>query len=398
MSGSVQPADRSIDTDTKTSRACLLVRLFRRLSFCAPLLVILGAVADGSSALASPTHQPKPSVQFVAGAAAMVELPRGRPPMVTEETERAIDKALKFLASRQGSDGVFRDQGSMGTYPVTMTSLAGLAILASGNTPTEGPYAPRLRKAVNYVTQSSQRNGLICRSGPESSRSMYGHGFGMLFLAEVMGMEEDDDRLAQIRWVLQKGVVLTEKSQSHLGGWLYTPDMQGDEGSVTVTQVQALRAARNAGIAVPKKVIGNAMKYLEKSALPDGGIAYRVGMSDSRPPITAAAVACWFNAGEYDNPLARRALRFCKENIGHGQNRRGVWGHFFYAHLYMAQITYLAGDQDWNDYYPKMRDYLLSTQNDDGSWDGDSVGRVYGTAIALIILQLPYGHLPIMQR
>ncbi|MFQ5410755.1 MAG: hypothetical protein ACE5EC_00600, partial [Phycisphaerae bacterium] len=127
-------------------------------------------------------------------------------------------------------------------------------------------------------------------------------------------------------------------------------------------------------------------------------IAYRVGMSGSRPPITAAAVACWFNAGEYDNPMALKALRFCKNNIGFGQTRRGVWGHFFYAHLYLGQVMYLAGQKEWKQYYPKMRDHLLSIQNEDGSWDGDSVGKVYGTSIALIILQLPYNNLPIMQR
>ena len=51
----------------------------------------------------------------------------------------------------------------------------------------------------------------------------------------------------------------------------------------------------------------------------------------------------------------------------------------------------------WNDYYAKRRDYLLSVQQADGEWWGDGVGDVYGTAIALIILQLPFNQLPIMQ-
>jgi hypothetical protein len=279
-----------------------------------------------------------------------------------------------------------------------MTALSGLAFASSGSTPTQGPYAPNIRRAMTYVLRSPQRNGLICRPGDEETRSMYGHGFSMLFLSEMMGMEEDAERLDQIRYTLRKGVDLIARSQSGLGGWLYTPDMNGDEGSVTITQVQGLRAARNAGIAVPKSVIDKAMNYLERSVQPDGGIAYRVGMSGSRPPITAAAVACWFNAGQYDNPLALNALRFCKRTIGIGDRRGGTWGHWFYAHLYLAQVMYLAGQQEWNDYYPKISAHLIATQNDDGSWDGDGVGRVYGTAVALIILQLPYNTLPIMQR
>ncbi|MCB9852706.1 MAG: terpene cyclase/mutase family protein [Phycisphaerales bacterium] len=329
---------------------------------------------------------------------ALAQLPQKRPAHITEETEKAIKKGLAYLATRQSKDGSFQESGDLGSYPTSMTALAGLALIASGSTPTQGEYAPQLRKSLTYAIESAKRNGLICRDGSESSRSMYGHGFTMLFLAQVMGMEEDPERLARIRSVLRKGVELTERSQSRLGGWLYTPDMDGDEGSVTVTQVQALRAARNAGVAVPKKVIDRAMGYLEKSVQPDGGIAYRVGMSGSRPPITAAAVACWFNAGEYENPLARKALRYCKTNIGVGQNQGGVWGHFFYAHLYLSQVMYLSGEKDWDEYFPKMRDYLLSTQNEDGSWNGDSVGQVYGTSIALLILQLPYNNLPIMQR
>jgi hypothetical protein len=34
----------------------------------------------------------------------------------------------------------------------------------------------------------------------------------------------------------------------------------------------------------------------------------------------------------------------------------------------------------------------------DGSWNGDGIGKAYGTAIALIILQLPYKYLPVYQR
>lgn len=335
---------------------------------------------------------------FAGAPRAQGQPPPKYPPLVDQKTQAAIDKGLKYLASRQSSDGSFREQGGMGSYPVAMSALAGIALMGSGSSSTQGPYAPQVRKTVNYIVRSSQRDGLFTRAGEEESRSMYGHGFSMLFLAEALGTEEDPERMEQIRFALQQGVRLIAKSQSKLGGWLYTPDMNGDEGSVTITQVQALRAARNAGIAVPKRVIDNAMKYLEMSVQPDGGIAYRVGMTGSRPPITAAAVACWFNAGEYDNPMALNALRFCKKNIGFGPGGEGTWGHWYYAHMYLAQVMYLAGDKEWKDYFPKIRDRLLAAQEPDGGWQGDSVGKIYGTSIALIILQLPYNNLPIMQR
>ncbi|HUU82477.1 MAG TPA: prenyltransferase/squalene oxidase repeat-containing protein [Phycisphaerae bacterium] len=318
------------------------------------------------------------------------------PQHITPEAQEAIDAGLAYLARTQARDGAWRNRGSYGRYPVAMTSLAGLALLMNGNTTTQGPYAPAVDRAARFLVDSSTNIGLIARLDESEGRPMHGHGFAMLFLAELCGMTEDRDRQGRIHEVLTRAIDLTGRSQSDLGGWYYTPDSGEDEGSVTITQVQGLRACRNAGVAVPKEVIDQAMDYLRLSARSDGGIAYRARMrGDSRPPITAAAVCCWFNAGDYENPLALRALEFARRNISVRQSRGG---HYFYAHLYLAQAQYLSGAEAWNEYFPQMRDHLIRLQNEDGSWRGDYVGNVYGTAIALIILQLPYNQLPIMQR
>jgi MoxR-like ATPase len=224
------------------------------------------------------------------------------PPHVTPKTADAIDRGLAFLARTQGRDGAWRNRTGYGGYPVAMSALAGLALLAGGNTTTQGPYAPNVDRVTDFLLGCRTPSGLIARMDEAEGRPMYGHGFATLFLAQVYGMTEDADRQARIREVLQRAVELTGRSQSPLGGWIYMPDGGGDEGSVTITQLQALRACRNAGIAVPKEVIDRALKYLELSFRSDGGIAYRARQSGpSRPPITAAAVCCWFNCGDYDN-------------------------------------------------------------------------------------------------
>ena len=43
----------------------------------------------------------------------------------------------------------------------------------------------------------------------------------------------------------------------------------------------------------------------------------------------------------------------------------------------------MAGDQYWDKYFPAARDQLLAMQAPDGSWHGDGIGEVYGTAIAV---------------
>ncbi len=329
----------------------------------------------------------------------VLAIPSAHPPEINHSTRDAIAKGLEYLAAQQNRDGSWRSHGGSGTYPVAMTSLCGLAILSGGNTPTQGPYARNVSSALTFLLKSARRDGLIAQL-EEEGHSMHGHGFATLFLAQCYGMEEDTRRRAEIRLALQRAVKLTSRSQSAAGGWLYSPDSSGDEGSVTVTQVQGLRACRNAGIAVPKRVIDDAMKYLEKSANSDGGIRYQMrGPGPSRPAITAAAVVCWFNGGMYDEPLAKKALEFVETELSleRGRNVR-YFGHYFYAHLYMSQAMYLSGDEKWLPYFQAMSRHLVNTQNDDGSWDGDHVGSAYGTAIGLYILQLPYKNLPINQR
>lgn len=321
------------------------------------------------------------------------------PPEITPATRTAIDRGLRYLARTQNRDGSWRTQGSTGGYPTAMTALAGLALLASGSTPTQGPYARNVSGAMTFLLKSARRDGLIAQL-EEESHCMHGHGFAMLFLAEVFGMEEDAQRQAQIRLALQRAIELTARSQSAAGGWLYTPDSGGDEGSVTVTQVQGLRACRNVGIAVPKRVIDNALRYLEKSANDDGGIRYQVSDNGpSRPAITAAAVACWYNAGQYEDEHARKALAFVERTLSpRNPDASRYFGHYFYAHLYMAQVMFITGDKKWDDYFPAIRGILLDKQSEDGSWDGDHVGSTYGTSVALLVLQLPYKNLPIMQK
>ena len=333
---------------------------------------------------------------FLTAGACAAELPL--PPLVTPQTRQAIDRGLEFLARTQSRDGAWRQVGPMGEFPVAMTPLAGLALLADGNTATQGRYAVQVDRAARFLVSCARPDGLIT-SPADESRSMYGHGYAMLFLGELHGMEGDPQLRRRIAEVLRGAVALTVESQSDLGGWMYTPDDRSDEGSVTITQLQGLRAARNAGIAVPRQTIERALRYLENSALPDGGIAYRADrQGSSRPPITAAAVACWYNAGQYDHPLAAKALGFVRRQIGRGASRANTLGHYSYAHFYMAQVMWLSGAEPWEWYFPTMRDVLLATQLSDGSWEGDQVGTVYGTAIATFILQIPNGDLPILQR
>ncbi len=279
-----------------------------------------------------------------------------------------------------------------------MTALAGTALLAHGNSPTRGQYCQErpggrrvpgaLRHAHRPLTGPSQ----------DSGQPMHGHGFALMFLASVYGMITKESLRQQVQAAVRKAVTLTSQGQSVHGGWTYIPG-GGDEGSVTVTQVQALRAAHNAGFLVPKAVIEEAVRYLERAARPKGASSTRCapaagrGCRSRRPPSPRCTTPASSTA-----PIATDCLKYVWDQFraNEGWNKGG--GHAFYTHLYASQGFYMAGDQYWDDYFPGTRDQLLAMQGPDGSWNGDGIGQVYGTSIAAIILQLPYKYLPVFQR
>jgi hypothetical protein len=55
---------------------------------------------------------------------------------------------------------------------------------------------------------------------------------------------------------------------------------------------------------------------------------------------------------------------------------------------------FLAGGDYWSNWYPAIREELLSRQREDGHWDGE-VSDEYCTACALIVLQMPNRYLPV---
>lgn len=315
------------------------------------------------------------------------------PPGVTPAIQSSVQRALRFLVSIQGDDGSWRQAGQQGAYPTAMTALAGMALLGSGSTPSRGPHWQSVRRATDFLVSCADETGLI--GAPAEGRSMYGHGFATMFLAQVHGMEEDLPRRKRLVEVLEAAVRLIADSQSDAGGWLYTPEDDGDEGSVTVTQIQSLRACRNAGLIVPPTTVQGAVDYIRKCANPDGSIRYSLRSGGpGRAPITAAAVAVLYNAGRYEDPLAESALKYAVRNLP----VNGRSGHYFYAHLYLAQALYQQGGDRWADYYTSLAARLMREQQGDGSWEGDGVGSTYGTAVALTILQLPWALVPIYQR
>ena len=282
--------------------------------------------------------------------------------------ERAVTGGLDWLVARQSRRGSW--SANEGRYPTAMTSLAGTALLMEGSTTTQGRYAESIRRAVDAVVGRARTNGLI--GDPRTDdRYTYGHGFAMLFLSQVLGEEEDERRREELVRVLSKAVEFSGRAQTKDGGWGYVSAKDGndfDEGSTTITQVQGLRGCRNAGIPVPRETIDR-------------------------------AIACLFNAGEYDDTHVPRMLEYADKHLGSIANNS--FGHWHYAHFYYAQVVYREGGRRWDDYRDQIEKKLLAEaeRDRDGTcWTQGYIGPVYTTATNLVILQLERSALPIYQR
>jgi hypothetical protein len=309
---------------------------------------------------------------------------------MTPETQQAIDRGLTFLASQQGEDGSFGAGGY--SKNVAVCGLSGMAFMSAGSTPGRGPYGDQVNRCIDFVLENTSDTGFVNVAGSSSHGPMYGHGFATLFLAETYGMS----MRADIRDKLAKAVELIVNTQNSEGGWRYQPARRDADISVTICQVMALRAARNAGLYVPHTTIERCIDYVKRSQNADGGFMYMIQGGQSAFPRSAAGVVALYSAGIYEGPEIDRGINYLLESIPRGGifNRES---HYFYGHYYAVQAMWHAGGEKWRRWYPAIRDELIARQREDGSWM-DSICQEYGTAMACIILQMPNNYLPIFQR
>lgn len=321
------------------------------------------------------------------------------PRLTLEEKQKVQDcihRGLDWLAAQQARSGRWTANG--GEYPTAMTALAVIALTSEGSTTMQGKYSLQVRRGVDFLLAQSRANGLI--GSQMDQRYTYGHGYAMLALAQVLGEEEDLQRREEIKSTLIRAVEFTAFAQTKAGGWGYVSAKDGndfDEGSTTITQVQGLRACRNAGIPVPSNTIERAIAYIHRCRGEDGGVYYSSQSGPpGRPAITAAAIACLYSAGEYDDENVPPMMEFCRKTLDDiNANAMGFW---HYAHFYYSQVKYREGGEEWDSYYRAIALKLLHEAAPNGGWTQGYVGPTYTTANNLIILQLENASLPIFQR
>jgi hypothetical protein len=331
-----------------------------------------------------------------------------RATLTSPATEHAVDAGLAYLATLQAraGDGSFSvsDADRADYAPLGVSALCALAFLAAGSAPGRGPHGDVVTRALEYLLlhtdldPRSPTRGYISVQGDQASNT-HGHGYATLVLAEAYGMSSGSER---IRTALVAAVDRIEQSQGAEGGWYYQPRPTADhEGSVTICLVQALRAARDAGIQVDAEIIRRAEDYVRRLQNEEGLFRYTLALEEKRATIalTAAGIATLNAAGRYDVRIIQDGVDAIWKGLALRAERGRPPDFPEYERLYLAQAFWQLSDTShFARWFADERERILRTQDADGSWKGSRFGSAYGTAVNCLVLALPDAVLPIFQR
>jgi hypothetical protein len=322
--------------------------------------------------------------------------------------QRTINRGLAYLANTQNRDGSFGERIQFHGN-VAVTSLAGLAFMSGGHFPGRGIYGTNVLRALRHVLDCEKHEpaGFLHYDANNNSQvGMYDHGFGTLFLAELYGMVPDAALQGKLKGTVERAVRLIESTQSRDGGWRYEPKPSFADVSVTICQIMALRAARNAGFAVNKPTVDLCVKYVRSCQNLDGGYSYISGQGGSAFARSAAGLVALYSAGVYEGKEIDRTLKYLiqfKPNQPIFRRETIPDMHWYYGQYYAAQAFWTAALRQpryWNEWFPALCEEFVSRARGrgDGSWSDHMTCNHYATAMALITLQIPNNYLPILQK
>ena len=310
--------------------------------------------------------------------------------------DTAIQKGTKWIASVQGRDGGWGQDGGETSYvrqgerletngnDVANTAVAAMALRKAGS-----QYQQNVERALDFImreVENSPANGLSVtnRNGTQIQRKLgpYIDTFlTSMLLSEVDGTLSKAEN-ARVRKALEKCVAKIEANQQKDGSW----NVGGGWAPVLGTSMasQSLYAAQQKGVAVKEKTMAEAESYTKHAP---AGAADAAGVTLyqsaqaleqlSRTPAARAANAPQINA-------LRLQLKDAKVVNGFGS----VGGEEFFSYLNVSDGLKRTGGKDWDEWRTDITARILRLQNEDGTWSGSHciTGRVAVTSAAILNL------------
>jgi len=333
-----------------------------------------------------------------------------------DSSEAAVAKALKWIAKHQMPNGGWTfhhnlvrrdsggnpgDEGRAKSFNAA-TSMALLPFLGAGQTHMAGEYKDTVRRGLLFLISNGKAKnigGMATLDFSESGGTLYSHGLAAIVLCEAYAMTEDPALMGPA----QAAINYTAYAQNADGGWRYTARARTEgDTSVTGWHVMALKSAYLGHLNVPPNTVRGAIGFLDR-VQSEGGSMYGYTDRTTRlvPGVTAIGLLCRMYTGwDKKHPGIIKGV----ENLAKtGVNKRDI-----YYNYYAAQVLRHFGGPEWNRFNVELRDWLVASQETSGGAEGswhfaDSTshrgplegGRLCSTAMATMILEVYYRHMPI---
>ena len=237
-------------------------------------------------------------------------------------------------------------------------------------------------------------------------------------LCEAYGMTQDPD----LHQPAQKAVDFILKSQEpRSGGWRYVPGEESDT-SVTGWQLMALKSAEMAGLKVSAESLRRIGAWLDLAEAPGESSRYvynpqaldtpkqRDGRRASLAMTAEAMLMRMYLGRNRDDPTLLEGANYLKANLPEVGTREQPLRNCYYWY-YATQAMFQMRGEYWTAWNNRLRPLLAASQVQSGDWAGSwhpqqpvadrwgsAGGRIYVTAMHVLMLEVYYRHLPLFQE
>ncbi len=348
----------------------------------------------------------------------------------TESSDRAVEQGLHFLARCQFPDGRWAiDRLPQGVADpsadaglgemnadTAATGLALLAFLGKGYTHVDYKYRNQVNAGLRWLIANQQEDGRLFNDQSDQTvyAQFYAHGIATIALGEAYGMTWDEE----LRGPLERAIAFTLQAQHpDRGGWRYRSQRETDT-SVSGWHLMAIKSAQMAGVEVPTEMLARVSGWLDVAQGQDGS-RYRYNpyaldtdaQRQGRVPtlaMTAEGLLMRFYTGrDRTHPEMISGADYLREHL---PGTSGAPDDVYYMY-YATQVMFQMQGEHWQDWNTHLRPLLEANQVQEGqligSWSpthptrdrwGHAGGRLYMTAMNLLMLEVYYRHMPLFRE
>ncbi|HLX44621.1 MAG TPA: hypothetical protein VKR43_14345 [Bryobacteraceae bacterium] len=334
---------------------------------------------------------------LVAGLWAANDSANSKPP--NDATQKAVQTGAKWLASVQGRDGGWGQDGGETSYirqaehlesngnDVANTAVAALALRRAGK-----QYQAEVNRAVDFIlrnVEGSPQDGLTVTkvSGTQIQRKLgpYIDTFlTSMLLSELDGTMPTSSENTRVRKALEKCVAKIEHNQLKDGSW----NIAGGWAPILGTSMasRSLFVAQKKGVSVADSVMARADQYTKDSLVTASAPA-----SAGVPLYQYAQIMEQLSRTERDRKANAPQIDAIKSQLSNQRFVDGfgsMGGEEFFSYLNISDSLRRTGGDEWNRWHSQITARILKLQNEDGTWAGHHciTGRVATTSAAILNL------------